>query len=80
MAFLVFLMLMRVVWWQTFRESLHSREPHECGICGCLIYSKRRPCCQPASAEASADSASSRHSGGNRWAVSQKKSVVSGRS
>lgn len=77
MAFLVFLAMMRVAWWQTIRESLHRRGPHECGICGCLIYTERCPYCQPSSPETPADSASSRRSGGNRWSVSPEKSVVS---
>lgn len=47
MAFLVFLALMRIAWWQVTRESLHQHGPRECSGCGCIIYTARCPYCEP---------------------------------
>ncbi|MEY2727691.1 MAG: hypothetical protein RLZZ458_3558 [Planctomycetota bacterium] len=47
MAFLVFLALMRIAWWQVTRESLHQHGPHECSGCGCIIYTASCPYCHP---------------------------------
>ncbi|MGV2338771.1 MAG UNVERIFIED_CONTAM: hypothetical protein LVR18_33725 [Planctomycetaceae bacterium] len=47
MAFLVFLALMRIAWWQVTRESLHQHGPRECSSCGCIIYTARCPYCEP---------------------------------
>jgi hypothetical protein len=49
MAFLVFLALMRIAWWQVTRESLHQHGPRECLGCGCIIYTVNCPYCQPVS-------------------------------
>ncbi|MFN5077251.1 MAG: Swt1 family HEPN domain-containing protein [Planctomyces sp.] len=80
MAFLVFIAMMRVAWWQTIRETLHRRGPHECGICGCIIYTERCPYCQPATAESAAGAVPPRRAGGSRWGTAPEKTTVPGRS
>ena len=77
MAFLVFLAMMRVAWWQTIRETLHRRGPHECGICGCIIYTERCPYCQPAAVDAvPAAGAAKRASGGRSSAGTESERVA----
>ncbi|MEY3228391.1 MAG: Swt1 family HEPN domain-containing protein [Planctomyces sp.] len=80
MAFLVFIAMMRVAWWQTIRETLHRRGPHECGICGCIIYTERCPYCQPATAESAAGAVPPRRASGSRWGTAPEKTTVPGRS
>jgi len=80
MSFLVFLAMMRVAWWQTIRETLHRRGPHECGICGCIIYTERCPYCQPANVESGSSAVPPRRATGSRWGTTPEKTTVPGRS
>jgi hypothetical protein len=80
MSFLVFLAMMRVAWWLTIRETLHRRGPHECGICGCIIYTERCPYCQPATAESASGAVPPRRATGSRWGATPEKTTVPGRS
>ncbi len=80
MSFLVLLAMMRVAWWQTIRETLHRRGPHECGICGCIIYTERCPYCQPANVESGSSAVPPRRATGSRWGTTPEKTTVPGRS